>query len=389
MGYRLTRRNLFSAGAGAAAAGLAGCATTTSATAAATAEARGAFPLEPKEASLFGPEPGLALLSRNENPYGPAPSALKMIEAAARKGAYYTNEEATKTLAGLIAERHGVSPEQIVITTGSGEALSALALIYGPKGPILAPRLFWDTTALYAAKLGLAEITRIPLTEDMNMDLPAMEAAISAGTGMVQLCNPNNPTGIAMPGSVIRAAASRMAAKTTVVVDEAYIELVDDEASMTCIPLIKEGKDVIVTRTFSKIYGMAGIRVGYTISSAETAAKIRYTQMSWTPCTSIAAAIGCYNDDAFITGSKSKIVEAREMITATLDTLDIPYLKSQTNFVYFQSGLPANDLQKALAAEQISIRGQYMDYMPWSRVSTGKLEDVERFCKTLPRILNA
>lgn len=389
MGYRLTRRSLFSAGAGAAAVGLAGCATTTSATASAAAEARGAFPLEPKEASLFGPAPGLALLSRNENPYGPAPSALKMIEAAARKGAYYTNEEATKTLAGMIAERHGVSPEQIVITTGSGEALSALALIYGPKGPIVAPRLFWDTTALYAAKLGLAEITRIPLTEDMNMDLPAMEAAITPETGMVQLCNPNNPTGIAMPGSVIRAAASSMAAKTTVVVDEAYIELVDDEASMTCIPLIKEGKDVIVTRTFSKIYGMAGIRVGYTISSAETAAKIRYTQMSWTPCTSIAAAIGCYNDEAFIAGSKSKIVEAREMITTTLDTLGLPYLKSQTNFVYFQSGMPANDLQKAMAAEQISIRGQYMDYTPWSRVSTGKLEDVDRFCKALPRLVGA
>lgn len=387
MGYRLTRRNLFSAGA--AAVGLAGCATTTSVTASAAAESLGAFPPEPKEAGLFGPAPGLALLSRNENPYGPAPSALKMIEAAARKGAYYTNEEATKTLAGMIAERHGVAPEQIVITTGSGEALSALALIYGPKGPIVAPRLFWDTTALYAAKLGLAEITRIPLTEEMDMDLPAMEAAITAETGMVQLCNPNNPTGIAMPGSVIRAAASRMAAKTTVVVDEAYIELVDDEASMTCIPLIKEGKDVIVTRTFSKIYGMAGIRVGYTISSAETAAKIRYTQMSWTPCTSIAAAIGCYNDESFIVGSKSKIVEAREMITATLDTLGLTYLRSQTNFIYFQSGMPANDLQKALAAEQISIRGQYMDYSLWSRVSTGKLEDVERFCKALPRLINA
>ena len=77
------------------------------------------------------------------------------------------------------------------------------------------------------------------------------------------------------------------------------------------------------------------------------------------------------------------------MITATLDTLGLPYLKSQTNFVYFQSGLPANDLQKAFAAEQISIRGQYMDYTPWSRVSTGKLEDVERFCKALPRMINA
>ncbi len=388
MGYRLTRRGLFSAGAGVAAVGLAGCATTTSATAAA-AEATGAFPAEASGPTLFGPEPGLALLSRNENPYGPAPSALKMITKAAEKGAFYTNQEAVETLNKLIADRHGVSPEQIVITTGSGEALSALALIYGPKGPIVAPRLFWDTTALYAAKLNMAEIIRIPLTEDMDMDLAAMDAAITPQTGMVQLCNPNNPTGIAMPGSVIRAAVSKMAEKTTVVVDEAYIELVDDEASMTCVPLIKEGKDVIVTRTFSKIYGMAGIRVGYTISSAETAEKIRYTQMSWTPCTSIAAAIGCYDDTAFIDYSKSKIVEARDMITTTLDTLGLKYLKSQTNFVYFQSGLPANDLQKAMAAEKISIRGQYMDYVPWSRVSTGKIEDVDRFCKALPRLINA
>jgi len=387
MGYRLTRRGLFSAGAGAAAVGLAGCANTTSATAA--VEARGAFPLEPEGKILFGPPADLALLSRNENPYGPAPSALKMIQSSAEKGAYYTNDEAVQTLASLIADRHGVSPEQIVITTGSGEALSALALIYGPKGPIVAPRLFWDTTALYAAKLNMATILRIPLTEDMDMDLAGIDAAITPETGMVQLCNPNNPTGIAMPGSVIRPAVAKMAEKTTVVVDEAYIELVDDEASMTCVPLIKEGRDVIVTRTFSKIYGMAGIRVGYTISSAETAEKIRNTTMAWTPCTSITAAIGCYDDTAFIDYSKSKIVEARDMITTTLDTLGLTYLKSQTNFVYFQSGIPANDLQKAMAAEKISIRGQYMDYMPWSRVSTGKIEDVERFCKALPRLLNA
>lgn len=389
MGYRLTRRRLFSAGAGAAAVGLAGCASTQSATASSAAETMGAFPPGPQEANLFGPEAGLALLSRNENPYGPAPSALKMIEAAATKGAYYTNDGATKTLAAMIAERHGVTPEQIVVTTGSGEALSALALIYGPRGPIVAPRLFWDTTALYAAKLGMAEIVRIPLTSDMDIDLAGMDAAITPETGMVQLCNPNNPTGIATPGSVIRPAVSKMAEKTTVVVDEAYIELVGDEAAMTCIPLIKEGKDVIVTRTFSKIYGMAGIRVGYTISSAETAEKIRSTLMAWAPCTSIAAAIGCYNDAAFVTYSKDKIVEGRQMVTTTLDALGLTYLPSQTNFVYFQSGMLANDLQKAMAAEKISIRGQYMDYTPWSRVSMGKLEDVDRFCKALPKVLNA
>jgi histidinol-phosphate aminotransferase len=387
MGYRLTRRGILSGGALGAAASLAACATGSSS---ALAEATGAFPTGPASAlPLLGPADGLALLSRNENPYGPAPSALTAIQQAAEKGAYYTNEDFLFTLMKLIADRHGVAPEQIVVTTGSGEALSAIALVYGPKGPIVAPRLFWDTTALYAAKLGLASITRVPLTDGMEIDYAGIEAAITPETGMVQLCNPNNPTGLTTPGSVIRPAVTSMAAKTTVVVDEAYIELTDDEAATTCVPLVKEGKDVIVTRTFSKIYGMAGIRVGYTISSAETAEKIRSAVMSWAPCTSTAAAIACYNDEAFITYSKRKIVEGRQMVEATLDTLGLPYLKSQTNFVYFQSGKPANDLQKAMAAEKISIRGQYMDYAAWSRVSMGKLEDVERFCKALPRLTGA
>lgn len=388
MAYRLTRRGILSAGTLGAAAGLAACAN--GASSAALAEAAGAFPPQPPSAKpLFGPADDLALLSRNENPYGPAPSALKMIQKAAEKGAYYTNQDATMTLMKLIADRHGLAPEQIVITTGSGEALCALALMYGPKGPIVAPRLFWDTTAIYAANLGLASITRVPLTDDMEVDYAGIEAAITPETGMVQLCNPNNPTGLTTPGSIIRPAVSRMAEKTTVVVDEAYIELTDDESSVTCVPLVKEGKDVIITRTFSKIYGMAGIRVGYTLSSAQTAEKIRSTAMSWGPCTSIAAAIGCYDDAAFIDFSKARIVEGRDMIAATLDTLGLPYLKSQTNFIYFQSGKPANELQKAMAAEKISIRGQYMDYAPWSRVSMGKIEDVERFCKTLPKLVSA
>ncbi len=385
MGYRLTRRGILSGGALGAAASLTACATGS----ASLAEAKGAFPPSAAPLPLFGPAEGQALLSRNENPYGPSPSALDAISKSASKGAYYTNAEAIQSLMKLIAERHGVDPEQVVVTTGSGEALSAIALIYGPKGPIVAPRLFWDTTSLYAANLGMASITRIPLTADMEIDYAGIEAAITPQTGMVQLCNPNNPTGLTTPGSVIRPAVASMAAKTTVVVDEAYIELTDDESAITCMPLVKEGKNVIITRTFSKIYGMAGIRVGYTISSAETAAKIRATVMSSAPCTSTAAAIACYNDEAFITYSKGKIVEGRQMVEATLGTLGLPYLKSQTNFVYFQSGKPANDLQKAMAAEKISIRGQYMDYVPWSRVSMGKIEDVTRFCKTLPRLIGA
>ena len=134
---------------------------------------------------------------------------------------------------------------------------------------------------------------------------------------------------------------------------------------------------------------MAGVRVGYSISSIETAEKIRAAAMSWTPSLSIAAAIGCYNDEAFLEMSRSKIKQARDMVNMTLDTMGLERLPSQTNFVYFKSGREANDVQKAMMERKISIRGQYMDYNEWTRVSMGKIPDVERFCKALPEVLGA
>lgn len=383
MGLNISRRFLLTGAAGSAVATVASCASTS----ATLADEQGAFPAAKTAIDnpyLLGPPEGVALLSRNENPYGPAASAREMIDYAASKGAYYTSQDATMELIAMIAERHGVTPDHIALSTGSGEILSALALTYGPNGPIVAPRLFWDTTALYAKNLGMAEIQRIPLSAEMEIDLPAMEAAVTTSTGAVQLCNPNNPTGLVTPGNVIRPSVRRMAAKAPVIVDEAYIELSDDEDGTTCVPLVKEGLDVIVTRTFSKIYGMAGIRMGYLIAKPEIAQKVQSVVMSWTPCTSIAAGIGCYNDMEFLNFSKGKIVEARSMIKTTLDTLGMEYLPSQTNFIYFKSGKEANALQKALAEQKISIRGQYMDYNEWSRVSMGFIEDVDRFCKALP-----
>ncbi|MEM8920260.1 MAG: aminotransferase class I/II-fold pyridoxal phosphate-dependent enzyme, partial [Pseudomonadota bacterium] len=213
MAFDVSRRLMLRGALGASAAGVAACTTTgTSAmTGAAPAVAEAAFPPEAAVADpyLLGPKKGVALLSRNENPYGPAPSALKMIEYAASKGAYYTSFEAVMLLSKMIADRHGVEPEQIVLTTGSGEALSAIALIYGPKGPIVAPRLFWDTTALYASRLGMAEIQRVPLTDGMEVDIAAIEAAVTEETGLVQLCNPNNPTGLVTPASVMKPAVKR------------------------------------------------------------------------------------------------------------------------------------------------------------------------------------
>ena len=390
MSLIISRRLMLTGSMGASIAGVAACASSVGNTLSAVAEEEGAFPPVPGIApDLLGPKQGVAKLTQNENAYGPAQSALDMIEYAASKGAYYTSPGAQKMLVEMIAEKNGVAPEQVVITTGSGEALSAIALIYGPRGPIVAPRLFWDTTALYAVNLGLAEIQRVALAEDMSIDLAAIEAKVTEETGLVQLCNPNNPTGMVSDPETLKAAVKRMATKTTVLVDEAYIELSDDPDLHSCVPLIDAGHDVIVTRTFSKIYGMAGIRVGYSISSAETAEKIRATAMSWTPGTSIAAAIGCYNDEAFLAMSRAKIQEGRDMVNATCDTLGLERLPSHTNFVYFKSGKEANDVRDAMVVKGILVRGQYMDYNEWTRVSMGKISDVERFCVALPEVLGA
>ncbi len=353
-----------------------------------SAEITGAFPQLPGDGELLGPQPGVARLNNNENPYGPAESARRHMDYALRKGAYYP-DKAIRTLSTLIAERHGVSPDHVTVSTGSAEALSAIALVYGQQGPIVAPRLFFDATLLYAERLGLATILRAPMAADMAIDLAAVEAAVTAETALVQLCNPNNPTGLLTDSDALHASVRRMAQKTTVVVDEAYMELTDAPQRNSCVDLVRDGHDVIVARTFSKLYGMAGIRVGYVISSPDTAKRIRSAKMSWMSGVGIAGAIGCYNDKRFVDFSLARIVEAREQVTTTLRQLDATALASQTNFVYFKSGMPANDLQRALAARNIMIRGQYMDYSEWSRVSMGRLEDIDRFCRVLPEVLDA
>ncbi|MEL7297885.1 MAG: histidinol-phosphate transaminase [Pseudomonadota bacterium] len=374
---------------------LAGAAALTAATAACKtqqvaldAEARGAFPTLPRGSELIGPQPGIVRLHSNENPYGPSESALKMMDYAARKGAYYA-DEAGGVLAAMIAERHGLSAEQVVISAGSAEALSAIAVVWGQQGPIVAPRLFFDATPMYAKRLGLAEIQRAPMNDNFTVDFAALEAMVDANTGMVQLCNPNNPTGVLEAPDVLKASVKRMAKQTTVVVDEAYMELTDQPERHSCIDLVRDGHDVIVSRTFSKLYGLAGIRVGYVIAQPDTARRIASAAMSWMSGVSYAAAIGCYDDQAFIQRSKQKILQGREMVEETLQATGMPYLKSDTNFVFFKSGVAANTLKARLDAQDIRIRGQYMDYAEWSRVSMGKLQDVSKFCQALPSAASA
>ena len=339
--------------------------------------------------STWGPPPGVAKLNANENPFGPSPAALAAIADAARNGAYYVGP-AVMRLKTMIAERHGLTPDHVSLSAGSSGVLTYLAVAKSKTGHILGPDLFWDTTAKAAIRQG-GSIERLPKNESLAIDLDAMAIGIKDDTAMVQITNPNNPTGMVLDPARLRAfciAASRV---TTVLVDEAYNELTDDPDANSMVPLIKAGHDVLVARTFSKIYGLAGLRVGYMLSSPENAQLISTWGLGDYAMNQagVAAAIASYNDEKFLAASKARIIEAREAIVSAVNELGLKTLPSSTNFVYVDLGdLNADAFRQAMAKQNVLIRGVYRDYTSHSRVSMGPPEAVAQYIAALPRALD-
>ena len=347
------------------------------------------FSLDAASVNLFGPASGIAKLNANENPYGPSPKALKAMVEASAHGAYYVRRSA-KRLREMIAERHGLSPDYVVLSSGSSGVLTYLALAASQQGKILAPDLFWDTTSLMGVRNSSNGIVRLPKSASLNIDLKAMESALDSDISMVHVTNPNNPTGMVLDSAELRAFCSRASEKCTVLVDEAYNELTADPAASTMIPLVKAGKNIAVARTFSKIYGLAGMRVGYMIAKPELLEKVKQYGLGdyGLNQAGVAAAVASYNDHAFLEYSKAKIVEAREMISVALQQNGLTALPSETNFMFVNLGAKnAESFRKAMADRNVLIRGIYRDYNHWSRVSMGKLEDVQQYVDALPAAL--
>ena len=338
---------------------------------------------------LYGPAPGVAKLNANENPYGPSPKALKAIMQASQKGAYYVSDSVMQ-LKSMIAERHGLTPDHVVLGSGSSAGLTAASIVAGHKGSILGPDLFWDTTAKVVEIQDIGTIKRLPKLESMAIDLDAMYAAIDDSISMVQVTNPNNPTGMLINPVAMREFCIKASKKTTVLADEAYNELTDNPDANTVIPLVKEGHDIIVARTFSKIYGLAGMRVGYLIAQPERIAEMQRFGIGWYGLNQagLAAAIASYQDQEFMNFSRNRVKEAREMVSSALKEHGLSALPSVTNFMFVNLGdLNAETFRQEMAKENVLIRGIYRDYTNWSRVSMGYLEDVEQYTKALPKVL--
>ena len=338
---------------------------------------------------LYAPNLGVAKLNANENPYGPSPAAVRAMAEASAHGAYYVRRSAQK-LREMIAEKHGLSVDHVLLSSGSSGALTYLALAASQKGQILTPDLFWDTTALMGARNSEFGIKRLPKNPDLAIDLAAMEQALDDDISLVHITNPNNPTGSALEASSLRSFCAKASSKAMVLVDEAYNELTDNPAQSTMIPLVKEGKDVAVARTFSKIYGLAGMRVGYLIAKPELLEEVGQYGLGdyGLNQAGVAGALASYTDEVFTHYSKKKIVEAREMVFDALKQNGLTALPSQTNFMFVDLGKgDADKFRAAMEKRNVYIRGIYRDYTNWSRVSMGKIADVQMYIDAIPEAL--
>lgn len=333
----------------------------------------------------IGPAPETAHLLLNENPYGPAPSAIRAMADLADRGCYY-NFAVAPRLTAMIAERLGVGEDQVVVGNGSFELLAAALADWGIRGSIVSPELTFDEPLRPAEAHG-AKVVRVPLGADMGIDLAALKAAAGPETALVHICNPNNPTGMLIDPAALRGFVRAMDPKVTVLIDEAYNELTDLPEQSSVADLVREGRNVIISRTFSKIYGMAGLRVGYTVSSAANAARIRGRLLTiGINNAGLAAALASYQDSGFARFSKERIVEARGILLDSIRRAGLRVLPSQANFLFVE--VPdADALQKAMAARGIMIRGAYGKWTRWSRVSTGKIEHVRRYAEALPALV--
>ncbi len=337
--------------------------------------------------TAFGPAPGVIKLNANENPYGPSPKALEAIAEAATRGAYYPGPT-VRRLREMVAEHNDLTPEHVVLTSGSIEALFAVGAAYSRHGRIVAPALTFDPHLRVVERTG-GEVIRIPLTTNMDTDLAAMERAVDNTVSMVYVCNPNNPTGEEIDAAALRAFCNRLTPTVTVMVDEAYNELTDDPVASSMVDLVRRGDNVIITRTFSKLHGIAGLRVGYALAPPHLAEVVARHAMTQPNLLGAAAAIASIDDEAFLNYSKRKIREGRELVSDVFRRHEVPYVQSRANFVYGNIGRDAEAFRARMQERNVYIRGIYAPYTTWSRVSMGRMEDLEVFARVFSEVYGA
>ena len=324
-------------------------------------------------------------LSSNENPYGPSPTALKAMNDAFGLSCRYPDEH-NDELVDALAKLNGVSRDQILLGDGSGEILKLCADTFtGPKlGKLVAADPTFEAI-LNHAKVNGAEVVKVSLTPSFSHDLPKMEKA--AKEGLVYICNPNNPTASITPKNELREFIAKAPRRTMILVDEAYYHYADSPDYDSVVPLIKDYPNLIVARTFSKIYGMAGLRCGYGLAQRETIERMRPHQ-PWDSVNimALAAAVASLNDPDQVANGCRLNSEARAFVTSELDAMGYKQIPSQANFIMIDVKRPVPPLIEAMQQRSVQV-GRLFPALPnHMRVTIGKKTEMETFLSAFRQI---
>ena len=329
-----------------------------------------------------------ARLVWNENPHGPSKKAAEAFQQAVWEGNHYS-WGSLNDLVDKIAEFEGVKPEAVMTGPGSSDLLEKTALVLFQNGGNVISADPSYMSLVSVAKAAGGSWKAIKLTDDYQHDLDAMEAAIDADTKLVYITNPNNPTATTTDTQKLKDFCSRVSERVPVFVDEAYLELAPGGLSNSMAPLVAEGKDVYITRTFSKIHGMAGLRMGYMLGRPESLEVINEITRGGMGISgpTIAAASASMDDKEYLDMCIEKFDEARNYTLSYLDSKGIKYMPSTTNFIIFPIDMEGDAFLEKIYERKVVVRAFKFWDQNWCRVSLGTMEEMNYFTDAIDEIL--
>lgn len=331
----------------------------------------------PDDASIPRRAGALIRLDSNENPMGPGPKALKAIGDAFDVASRYPRAE--DALVERLARDLSVKPEEITLGCGSTETLRlAVDAFVSRDRPLVTGLPSFETPASRAVENG-AEVRAVPVDGSLRLDLDGMLARVR-GAGLVFLCNPNNPTATVYSESDVRgfiAAVHRTSPETTVLVDEAYFDYVEFPGYATMIPLALSDPRVIVARTFSKAYGMAGLRIGYAVGRPETLEKMDAARLPMAiSALSLAAATAVVGDRAALAAERARNTEARAFAVQVFQDAGCAVTPSVTNFFMAELGRDVRDFRAACRKRDVLVGRPFPPLDMYGRISVGTLAEM-------------
>jgi histidinol-phosphate aminotransferase len=341
-------------------------------------------------AKLLPKDPAdLILLNSNENSYGPSPLALEAMTEAHSVTMRYPDYWAD-LVQDALAEFHGVDSDMVVVTCGSTELLKLAAEAFlGPGKRLVVAEPTFEAIVYYGRMTG-AEIVKVPLTSDYRHDLEAMARAAQGRAGLVYLCNPNNPTGTVVSGAAAKAFLEHVPRESVVLCDEAYHHYVDDPGYGSLMETVKAGTNVVVARTFSKIYGMAGLRLGYGVARRELMQWMRPHQVgpSWNVMGCVAA-LASLEDEEWAQLNQQRNRSARNALYDAMKQRGRAVIASETNFVCVHVGGPVEPAIAAFREEGVSVGRRFAGLPEHIRVSLGTPEEMEKFVEAFDQVMAA